>query len=237
MKHYRSGIPKAARERVVATFINSPRKYRAEYILHGEVVGIRQFHETGDQEYERPLRNGVTHGIEYRSDVPGKLLSAEPYSNGLPHGIARQWSDEGRLIGTYSMKHGTGLDLWWCQHGENGSPYLSEARCLKGGKWDGFEWWLNPGRKSVWEERHFRENQDAWHRAIVESERRSTAGLSEVLGRQSACFQAAIPGGMRQGSFSPAFSPSRQSTSKKFSSRGQRCAAVECQQIEAVQGL
>jgi len=159
VKHYRPSIPKAARERVVATFIDGPWKYKAEYLLQGKVVGIRFFHRTGDVEYECPLRNGVKHGIEYRSDIPGKLLSAEPYLNGLPHGVARQWSDDGRLIGTYTMKHGTGLDLWWCGPGENRSSYLSEARYLKGGKRHGFEWWLNEDQRSVWEERHFQESQ------------------------------------------------------------------------------
>jgi hypothetical protein len=157
MKHYRSSIPKAARERIVATFVNSPRKYKAEYVLRGKVVGIRFFHDTGDLEYECPLRNGVAHGIQYRSDEPGKLLSSEPYFNGLPHGVARQWSDDGKLIGTYTMKHGTGLDLWWCGSGE--CSYLTEARYVKDGKWHGFEWWLNSDQKSVWEESHFREDQ------------------------------------------------------------------------------
>jgi hypothetical protein len=157
MEHYRPSIPKAARERILATFINSRRKYKAEYILHGKVVGIRFFHETGDLQSEFALKNGLKHGIEYRSDIPGRLLSAEPYSNGLPHGIARQWSDDGKLIGTYTMKRGTGIDLWWCDH--NGSPVLSEVRYLKAGKWHGFEWWLDEDQKSVWQECHFQENR------------------------------------------------------------------------------
>ena len=67
------------------------------------------FHETGELAAERPLKNGVLHGIAYRSDIPGKLLSAEPYFNGLPHGTAKQWSDDGKLLGTYTMRHGTGI--------------------------------------------------------------------------------------------------------------------------------
>jgi hypothetical protein len=159
MKYYRSSIPKAARERVTATFVTGPQRYKAECILNGKVVGIRYFHETGELEYECPLKNGLAHGIEYRSDVPGELLSAEPYSNGLPHGTARQWSKDGKLIGTYTMQHGTGIDLWWCESFENGLPYLSEARYVKGGTRHGFDWWLNEDQKSVWEERHFRNDQ------------------------------------------------------------------------------
>ncbi len=111
MKHYRSSIPKVARERVTATFEASQQKRIAEYILNGKLVGVRHFHETGELKYENPLRNGLLHGIVYRSDIPGKLLSAEPYFKGFPHGTASQWSDEGKLIGTYTMKQGTGIDL------------------------------------------------------------------------------------------------------------------------------
>jgi hypothetical protein len=155
MKHYRSSIPKAARERVIATFGDNPQKYKAEYVLNGEVFGIRFFHETGELEMEYPLRNGLTHGIVYRSDEPGKLLSAEPYFNGRPHGTAKQWSDEGQLLGTYTMKHGTGVDLWW-QQSQDGVPYLAEARYLKDGERHGFEWvWFSEDQRTMWQERHF----------------------------------------------------------------------------------
>ena len=159
MKHYRSSIPKAARGRVTATFGKSKQKRIAEYTLNGKIVGIRHFHETGELEYENPLRNGSLHGIVYRADVPGKLLSAEPFSKGFPHGTARQWSNDGKLIGTYTMKHGTGIDLWWNPRSENGLPYLSEAHYYKTGKRHGFEWWLNEDQRSANEERHWRNGQ------------------------------------------------------------------------------
>jgi len=38
MKHYRSSIPKAARERVTATFVTSPQKYKVECLLNGKLV-------------------------------------------------------------------------------------------------------------------------------------------------------------------------------------------------------
>ena len=86
------------------------------------------------------------------------MCSAEPYSNGLLHGTAKQWSDDKRLIGGYTMQHGTGIDLWWCEDPDERIPYLTEARYLKDGKWHGFEWWLNKDQKSVHEERHFRDD-------------------------------------------------------------------------------
>ena len=118
-----------------------------------ELVGERYFHKTGELSYERPINEGKTHGVVYRSDEPGKLLSAEPCFKGKLHGTARQWSDDGKLIGTYTMKHGTGVDLWW-QEAESGVPYLAEARYLKDGFLQGFEWWWI-GPRLLIQETHF----------------------------------------------------------------------------------
>jgi antitoxin component YwqK of YwqJK toxin-antitoxin module len=106
MKHYRSFIPKAATERVLATHQAGPQKYKAEYLLNGEIVGARQFDEDGLLAFERPMKNGVTHGTLYDID-DGIVTFAEPYRRGLAHGITKQWSHDGELIGTYTMKHGT----------------------------------------------------------------------------------------------------------------------------------
>jgi len=122
------------------------------------MVGTRYFHESGELEDECPFKDGLVHGVRYRADTPGRLLSAEPFANGLPHGTARQWSAEGQLLGTYRMKRGTGTDLWWCDNSETG-PYLSEARFVKDGRWHGFEWWLKEDQTSIWQERHFRNDE------------------------------------------------------------------------------
>jgi antitoxin component YwqK of YwqJK toxin-antitoxin module len=158
MKHYRSSIPKNAEQRVVATRVPGRQGYKSEHIVNGEVVGVRQFDDNGQLEFERPMKNGVTHGTLYGID-DGVVTFAEPYRNGLAHGIAKQWSIDGEPIGFYTMKHGTGLDLWRCKaNWANGRVFLSEARYLKEGKWHGFEWWLDENQKSVYTERHFWEN-------------------------------------------------------------------------------
>jgi len=158
MKHYRSSIPKAAKECVLATHLKGPQKYLAEYRVNGKVVGDRQFDENGRLEIERPMKDGLLHGIRYYCD-DGVVTFAEPYRNGFAHGIARQWSYDGELIGTYTMKHGTGLDLWRQKEDwGTGRVFLAEARFIKEGKWHGFEWWLNEDQKSVHDEQHFREN-------------------------------------------------------------------------------
>jgi hypothetical protein len=159
MKHYRSSIPKAAKETILATYVSSPQKYKAEYRLGGELVGVRFFDETGELQCEYPLKNGKFHGTKYFF-VEGVVDFSEPYSNGLAHGTARQFSYEEELIGTYKMRHGTGLDLWRCKtNWGTGSVYLSEARYLKDGMYHGFEWWLNEDQNSLNHERHFWKDQ------------------------------------------------------------------------------
>jgi antitoxin component YwqK of YwqJK toxin-antitoxin module len=94
VKHYRSSIPQAAEERVLATHVSGPRKYKAEYRLDEELVGIRYFSEAGELESEIPLKNGRTHGILYFFDqdcspslslTPMALPTAPP-SSGLTRG-------------------------------------------------------------------------------------------------------------------------------------------------------
>jgi hypothetical protein len=167
MAEYRSSIPETATEQVVERYGTGQRK-RAEYRLDGAVVGVRSFHGDDTPSYEYGLRDGRPHGMQYRWDLPGVLLSAEPFEDGLPHGTAMQWADDGTLVGTYTMIRGTGLDLWWGGCGDVST--LSEARYLQDGRRHGFEWWIHPSQDRVTEERHCWEGQlhgieRQWNRA------------------------------------------------------------------------
>lgn len=158
MKHYRSSIPKNAQEKVVATYRTGPQKYKVDCVLGGKIVGLRSFDAEGHIESETPLKNGLVHGTVYFFES-GIVSFLEPYRNGFSHGTAKQWSEEGELLGTYTMKHGTGWDLWRCKETwGTGSIYLSEARHYKEGKRHGFEWWLDfEDQSRVWQESHFLE--------------------------------------------------------------------------------
>jgi hypothetical protein len=145
-------IPAEAEERVTDSYPDGT-KQRAEYWLNGALAGMRGFDPNGERESECPFRAGVKHGMEYRWDAPGKLLSAEPYENGLPHGTAHQWADDGRLMGRYTLDHGTGIDLWWQER--DGPDYLAEVHTMRDGRWHGFEWWLNEDQQSAHIERHW----------------------------------------------------------------------------------
>ncbi|MDB5172128.1 MAG: hypothetical protein JWN51_901 [Phycisphaerales bacterium] len=152
---YKSYIPANARERIIK---RSPSggKEEAEYRLGGALVGVRRFFETGGPEHEYALKDGKKHGIEYWWFDADFLASAEPYVDGLPHGTTRQWDQWGRLIGTYRMIRGTGIDLWR-QRRDDGKVYLCEVLHLKNGRHHGFEWWLEEDQKGVYIERHWRD--------------------------------------------------------------------------------
>jgi molybdopterin-guanine dinucleotide biosynthesis protein A/antitoxin component YwqK of YwqJK toxin-antitoxin module len=136
-----SSCPTDAREHVLQRYPNG-RKSEAAYSVAGRLAGYRRFHLNGLPEHEHALRDSRRHGYQFRWDIPGKLLNAEPYENGLPHGVAMQWSDEGNLVGRYTMIAGTGLDLWW-HWNPDGGHYLSEMCTLRDGASHGFQRWFN----------------------------------------------------------------------------------------------
>ena len=149
---YITSIPPESEERVTDSYPDGARK-ETEYWINSQRVGLRRFYPSGELEDESAFRDGVRHGVQYRWDMPGKLLSAEPYEHGVPHGTACQWADDGRLVGTYTLVHGTGIDLWWQER--DGPDYLAEVHNMQNGWPHGFEWWLNEDQHSVHTERHW----------------------------------------------------------------------------------
>jgi antitoxin component YwqK of YwqJK toxin-antitoxin module len=153
---YKSSIPAAATERIVERYPNGARK-KAEYRLARKLVGMRWFFESGDPEWEFGMKDGKKHGIEYHWFDPGILSSVEPFVDGMMHGTTRQWDQWGRLIGTYRMVRGTGIDLWRMWR-EDRTPYLSEVMYYKNSRFHGFEWRIEEDQRRVWYERHWRQD-------------------------------------------------------------------------------
>jgi hypothetical protein len=150
---FRSSIPSRAEAR---PYRDPDGMQSIDYFLDGARVGHRLFDAEGNLVLDQGWRDGRLHGTCYRLDIPGRLLSATPYHNGLEHGVARQWGDDGRLLGTYRMTHGTGLDLWWAEtHRHPRKRYLKEVYHYRRGRFHGFEWWIEPDQRSVYEERHW----------------------------------------------------------------------------------
>lgn len=157
---YRSSIPRRAEARITKRHANGAQA-TVEYFIEGRRVGVRSFDAEGHLENDCGWRDGLRHGTSYRIDIPGRLLSATPYSRGLEHGIARQWADDGRLLGTYRMRHGTGIDLWWDETwGRPRRRFLAEVCFHRRGKRHGFEWWIDQDQASVHIERHWRDGHE-----------------------------------------------------------------------------
>lgn len=152
---YRSDIPEGADERRKSDY---RREGGAEWpevcecLVGGEVVGERCYDANGALVQERPMHNGVLHGTCYFWD-DGALTNAEPYFEGQMHGICKQWDLDGRLLGTYEMTHGTGLDVWRSRD-ETGRISVTEIHPMKDGKLHGFDQWFADEGK-VYEETHF----------------------------------------------------------------------------------
>ena len=110
-RNYRSSIPTSATEVVEETFGCGAKK-SAFFFLRGEKVGNRSWSESGELEFEYGIKNGEKHGREYCFCENGQPYEMTPYRNGRIHGTGKQWSAEGKVVITYKLINGTGLDLW-----------------------------------------------------------------------------------------------------------------------------
>lgn len=107
---------------------------------------------------ETPIKDGKKHGREYTWNLDNTLLSVEPYVNGRVHGLFKQYGRKGRLIGTYRMKHGTGLDVWR-QEWEDGSVSVTEIHSMRDGLPHGYELWFDGKQPTLWHELHWHEGK------------------------------------------------------------------------------
>jgi antitoxin component YwqK of YwqJK toxin-antitoxin module len=120
---------------------------------------VRFFDENGFMELKYGVKNRRAHGNHYEWFL-GKLIFFEKIRNGMAHGTAKQWSSEtGKLIGSFKMKNGNGIDLWWQDW--PGQVHLREVCFFKNGKPHRVEWAINENQKSVFHERHWFNGK--WH--------------------------------------------------------------------------
>jgi len=161
MRRFKSDIPPNVVEQVTSEFRrNGGVIYHrlTACVLNGEVVGQRAYGEEGQLVTETPLRKGSKHGREYQWHDDGRLNSVEPYVNGKVHGTAKQYGRNGSVIGTYTLRHGTGYDIWrW--ESEDDAIRISEIHTLQDGLPHGYEWWLREDPHVVWHEIHWHEGQ------------------------------------------------------------------------------
>ena len=151
-RNYRSSIPTDAIEMVDEMFVGGSKK-SAFYFMNGEKVGYREWNENGWLEFEYGMKNGKKHGREYcfHGFENGQPYEVTPYRNGRIHGTGKQWSDDGKVVISYKLINGTGLDLW-CGHTND---TLSEEHYYPKDGELGYhrEWHFD--EKSIWQEYFF----------------------------------------------------------------------------------
>ena len=143
---YLSNIPVKA--------VARPQKLYAstyDYYLDGKHVGRRFFDDAGLLERETAYRATLPYGRRFEW-INGKINSTEAYdAQGRPHGTAYQWAADSRLMGSYTMSHGTGVDIWW-QIRQDGTKEITEIRQYRDNLRHGYEWWLTGGEVPFSEE-------------------------------------------------------------------------------------
>lgn len=118
---------------------------------------VERAYEDGRLARETPMRDGRKHGVE-RTWFEGHLEIEEPYEDGQMHGVARQYAN-GRVVGTYRMVHGTGLDVWR-DRGRRGW-YVCEVHTMRDGAPHGGVWMVCEDGRRIWHERQWWKGK--WH--------------------------------------------------------------------------
>ncbi len=106
----------------------------------GELVN-RVYDKGGSLRREEPYLNGVLHGALRAYHSNGKLASEEIYTTGRLNGLCRQWAWDGRLLGSYSVENGTGIQRSWHDNGQ----LCSEFSVLDGKSSGRSRHWLADG--------------------------------------------------------------------------------------------
>ncbi len=161
-REYKTSIPAHAVETIEACHTEGAKK-SASFFVGNEKVGYRMWDEDGHLEFEYAMRSGVKHGHEYRFHPNGQLLEKETYHDGTLHGVGRQWSEDGRLLVSWKLVNGTGLDLWcdtatgrlaeehyWPKDGELG--YFRQWNSNERTIWQEYYYVLSKGYHGVWRE-------------------------------------------------------------------------------------
>ena len=157
MKHVKSGIPQSVIEMPVREYKQEGVSHYdrvADCILDGTHVGQRVYNQAGILVLETPMKDGLKHGRECTWSDDGELLLIEPYVKGKIHGTAKQYGRNGKVIGKYTLTHGTGFDVWR-QENEDKTVFVAEIHCLQDGFPNGYEWHFASSKQDLWHESHW----------------------------------------------------------------------------------
>lgn len=128
----------------------SGAKKAAYYYLGGQPICYRSWTPAGMLVVEYSMADGLMHGVFRTWHENGQVCEDACYVAGNEHGLTRQYDHTGRLLGNYTMEHGTGVDLWFADDGS-----LAEERQYKDGLRHGYERWWNGDNATVGQEAHY----------------------------------------------------------------------------------
>jgi hypothetical protein len=77
----------------------------------------RLYYRNGQHRFEHTEVSGERHGRSRSWHYNGHVAEEAFYRQGKMHGTCRQWDEHGRLLGSFSIKHGTGKHRYWHQNG------------------------------------------------------------------------------------------------------------------------
>ncbi len=121
-----SNIPAGAAERDLPVRPGSAFDKRLGYFAGEQLVGERFFYDNKQVQSELVLGVGGRNGICRTWHPNGQPRSLIPYRNGSIDGTAKQWSSDGKLLGSFQMIGGTGMEIVW---NEKGAIYSITSYC------------------------------------------------------------------------------------------------------------
>lgn len=105
----------------------------------------RSFFRHGQLREKTSIRGQVFHGTHRLWHHNGQLALEEHFQDGVLHGVGRQWNERGKLLGSFRLKHGTGVVRHWFDDGRLQMEYT-----LVNGKFTGrSRVWLRDGTLSL----------------------------------------------------------------------------------------
>jgi hypothetical protein len=78
----------------------------------------RFYYRNGHLQAEVREVGGEFHGFNRTWHHNDQLAEELHYRHGLLHGLSRQWDEKGRLLGSFTLNHGTGTQRYWHQNGK-----------------------------------------------------------------------------------------------------------------------
>lgn len=147
---YKSSIPPNANEVVKERFSDGSKKV-SHYFVKRVWVGWRYWYEDGSVDVEWGIKDGQRHGLRLEYHQNGRLAHVERYRNGRENGTARQWSEDGKLLVTYRLANGVGLDLW-CDF-DTGT--LAEEHLWPDCGQVGYNRLWNKNERTIWQEQYY----------------------------------------------------------------------------------